>query len=280
MSTTLDGKAVAEKISEQVKELVNKAKSSGVTPKLSIIVGTDDKSTLSYVGRLSKKAAETGIEAEIVEVKQASYEGFSEAIMEQTRNDSVHGILLQTPLPEGVSLSDLTNLIPASKDVDGANPTSAGNLLANEEAFGPATAEAVIAMLDYYDIDVSGKNVAVIGRSMVVGKPVANLLVNRDATVTICHSKTQNLPGITKAADVLVVAIGKAEFIGDDYVSEGQIVIDVGTNFDDDGKMVGDVKFTEVSEKIKAISPVPGGVGPITTTLLLKHTCEAALRTL
>lgn len=280
MSTTLDGKAVAEKISNQVKELASKAKSSGVTPKLAIVVGTDNKSTLSYVKRLIKKAEDVGIEAEIVDVEQDSYEGFSEAILKQARDDSVHGILVQTPLPEGVGLSDLANLIPASKDVDGANPASAGNILANEQAFAPATAEAVIAMLDYYDIDVACKKVAVIGRSMVVGKPVANLLVNRDATVTICHSKTQNLQETTKAADILVVAIGKAEFIGEDHVSGGQTIIDVGTNFDADGKMVGDVKFTEVEAKISAISPVPGGIGPITTALLLKHTCDAALSTL
>lgn len=280
MSMILDGKIVAEKISEDTKELAIEVKAQGVTPKLAIIVGTDNKSTLSYINRLVKKAEEVGVEAGIVQVEQSSYEGFSEAILTQARDDSVHGILLQTPLPEGINLSDLSSLIPEPKDVDGANPASAGNLLAGEDVFGPATAEAVIAMLDYYDIDVSGKNIAVVGRSMVVGKPVANLLVNRDATVTICHSRTQNLSDITKTTEILVVAIGKAEFIGSDYVSENQTIIDVGTNFDSTGKMVGDVKFTEVQGKIKAISPVPGGVGPITTTLLLKHTCEAALRTL
>ncbi|MBI5357477.1 bifunctional 5,10-methylene-tetrahydrofolate dehydrogenase/5,10-methylene-tetrahydrofolate cyclohydrolase [Candidatus Saccharibacteria bacterium] len=280
MTKILDGKIVAEKINADSAILVKKLTEKSVTPKLVIVIGTNNKSLLSYVKGLSKQAEKIGILAEIIEVSETSTNKYEEILNKLSSDPSVHGIILQTPLPDSVDAAALSALVPVDKDVDGINPASAGRLLANEKSFAPATAEAVITMLDYYNIGLSGKNVAVLGRSMIVGKPVASLLINRDATATICHSKTQNLSEITKKADILVVAIGRANLVNADYVSRGQVIVDVGINFNEDGKIVGDVDFNNVEAMTSAISPVPGGVGPVTAALLLKHTCEAALSTL
>ena len=201
MTKILDGKIVAEKINSDSLELVKKLAEKSTTPKLVIVIGTNNKSLLSYVKRLSKQAEKIGILAEVIEVPETSTDKYEEILNKLSSDPSVHGIILQTPLPDSVDAAALSALVPTSKDVDGINPASAGRLLANQKSFAPATAEAVITMLDYYNIELTGKNVAVLGRSMIVGKPTANLLINRDATVTVFHSKTQNLSEITKKAD-------------------------------------------------------------------------------
>jgi methylenetetrahydrofolate dehydrogenase (NADP+)/methenyltetrahydrofolate cyclohydrolase len=183
--------------------------------------------------------------------------------------------MLQTPLPEGALLADLARAIPAGKDVDGASPESLGRVTAGLPAFAPATAEAVLALLDYYQVELHGRHAVVVGRSVVVGKPVAHLLLDRHATVTISHSRTADLAAITRQADVLVVAAGRAGLIGPGHVSAGATVIDVGTNVTDDGRLAGDVD-PAVAGVAAALSPVPGGVGPVTTALLLRHVVEAA----
>jgi len=197
----------------------------------------------------------------------------SSALSALSADPGVHGIILQTPLPDGASLAELAGGIDVGKDVDGANPASLGRLVAGLPVFAPATAEAVVALLDHHRVAISGQRVAVVGRSVVVGKPVAHLLLDRDATVTICHSRTQDLASVTRQADILVVAAGRAGLIGPAHVAPGAVVIDVGTNPGPDGSLVGDV---DPSVTAAALSPVPGGVGPVTTALLLRHVAEAA----
>ena len=188
---------------------------------------------------------------------------------------TVDGIILQTPLPSGVRLAELAGVIDPAKDVDGANPLSLGRLMTGLPAFAPATASAVLALLDHYEIPLAGRHTVVVGRSAVVGKPVAHLLLDRNATVTICHSRTRDLAAITRQAEVLVVAAGRVGLIGASHVTPGATVIDVGTNASTDGGLVGDVDVS-VTEVAAALTPVPGGVGPVTTALLLRHVTDAA----
>jgi len=185
---------------------------------------------------------------------------------------------VQTPLPDGAKLEDLASAIVVEKDIDGANPLSLGRLAAGLPAFAPATAEAVVAILNHHEVELTGRHVAVIGRSTVVGKPVAHLLLDKNATVTVCHSRTKDLAAITCAADVVVAAVGRAGLVTAEHVRPGAVVVDVGTNPTDDGGLVGDVDTTSVTEKAAALTPVPGGVGPVTTALLLQHTVQAAAR--
>jgi methylenetetrahydrofolate dehydrogenase (NADP+)/methenyltetrahydrofolate cyclohydrolase len=189
---------------------------------------------------------------------------------------TVHGIILQTPLPADAVLEDLAAAIDPAKDVDGANPLSLGRLAAGLPAFAPATAEAVVALLDHHGIPLSGAHAVVIGRSTVVGKPAAHLLLQRNATVTVCHSHTKDLAEVTRAADVLVAAVGRANLVTGEHVAEDAIVIDVGTNPTPDGGLVGDVDARSVGGRVAGLTPVPGGVGPVTTALLLQHTIRAA----
>jgi len=195
---------------------------------------------------------------------------------ELAADPGVHGIILQTPLPAGVRADDLAPLIPPGKDVDGASPLSAGRLLAGLPAFAPATAAAVLKLLDAYEVPLAGSHAVVVGRSMVVGKPAAHLLLARNATVTICHSRTRDLPAITRQADVLVAAIGRPRFLGAAHVRPGAVVVDVGTTPDASGALTGDVDADAVRAVAGALTPVPGGVGPVTTATLLQHTVTAA----
>jgi methylenetetrahydrofolate dehydrogenase (NADP+)/methenyltetrahydrofolate cyclohydrolase len=198
------------------------------------------------------------------------------ATLAQLADDpEVHGIILQAPVPDGANLADLAAVIPPVKDVDGASPESLGRLVAGLPAFAPATAEAVLTLLDHYQVELRGRHAVVVGRSVVVGKPVAHLLLDRHATVTICHSRTADLPAITRQADVLVAAVGRAGLIGPGHVSPGTTVIDVGTNATQDGCLTGDVD-PAVGDVAAALTPVPGGVGPVTTALLLRHVVQAA----
>ena len=246
---------------------------AGRQPRLAVVTATDDEASAAYVRSIANAAGKEGIACDLLRTTTAA--GVSATLAQLADDPEVHGVMLQTPLPDGALLADLARAIPAGKDVDGASPESLGRVLAGLPAFAPATAEAVLALLDYYQVELHGRHAVVVGRSVVVGKPVAHLLLDRHATVTISHSRTADLAAITRQADVLVVAAGRAGLIGPEHVSPGATVIDVGTNVTDAGQLAGDVD-PAVAGVATALSPVPGGVGPVTTALLLRHVVEAA----
>ena len=246
---------------------------AGRQPRLAVVTATDDEASAAYVRSIANAAGKEGIACDLLRTTTAA--GVSATLAQLADDPEVHGVMLQTPLPEGALLADLARAIPAGKDVDGASPESLGRVTAGLPAFAPATAEAVLALLDYYQVELHGRHAVVVGRSVVVGKPVAHLLLDRHATVTISHSRTADLAAITRQADVLVVAAGRASLIGPEHVSPGATVIDVGTNVTDAGQLAGDVD-PAVAGVATALSPVPGGVGPVTTALLLRHVVEAA----
>lgn len=247
--------------------------SAGRPPRLAVVTATDDEASAWYVRSIETAAGKVGIACDVLRTSTAN--GITATLAQLADDPEVHGVMLQAPLPSGAVLADLATAIPPEKDVDGASPHSLGRLVAGLPAFAPATAAAVLAMLDHHEVELPGRHVVVVGRSVVVGKPVAHLLLDRHATVTICHSRTADLPAITRQADVLVVAAGRQALIGPAHVSPGTTVIDVGTNATADAGLAGDVD-PAVAEVAAALTPVPGGVGPVTTALLLRHVVEAA----
>lgn len=274
----LDGKATAATIRADVSTQVQQLRATGVVPTLGIVVATDDGGSAWYVRSLTKAAEKAGLRVVIVdEGPAATQDQIAGAVRALNDDAAVHGIILQAPVPAQVSYADVASLVRPDKDVDGVNPLSAGRLAAGQPAFAPATAAAVMALLATDgDTVLRGANAVVLGRSLVVGKPTAQLLLAQDATVTICHSRTRDVQTITRAADVLVVAVGRPRFVGAEFVGPGAVVIDVGTNEDAGGSLVGDVDFEAVAEIARAVSPVPGGVGPVTTALLLRNVVTAA----
>jgi methylenetetrahydrofolate dehydrogenase (NADP+) / methenyltetrahydrofolate cyclohydrolase len=281
----LNGRSLAAKIRAGTTARAAELTAAGRTPTLAVVTATADEASAWYVRSLSRAAAQAGIACDVTDLvpadpsrpesQDATVEGIRVALIALSENPLVHGILLQTPLPGGARLADLAGLIDPAKDVDGANPTSLGRLMTGLPAFAPATAEAVLALLDSYGIALSGRRAVVVGRSAVVGKPAAQLLLARDATVTVCHSRTVDLAAVTSTAEVLVAAAGRAGLIGAGFVAPGAVVVDVGTNATADGGLAGDVD-PAVAGVAGALSPVPGGVGPVTTALLLRHVVEAA----
>lgn len=273
----LSGRELAATIRSQVTEQATALRAAGTTPRLAIVTATNNRSSAWYVSSLSGAADRVGITCDVVDLgTDSDIETIRTELGKLSDQKAVHGIILQTPLPPGAKLEDLAAGIDPAKDVDGANPLSLGRLASRLPAYAPATAEAVVAILDHHDIDLEGRHVAVVGRSNVVGKPAAHLLLNRNATVTICHSRTRDLAAITRVADVLVAAVGKPRMITGRYVMPGAIVIDVGTNPTEDNGLVGDIDAGAVAARAGALTPVPGGVGPVTTALLLAHTVQAA----
>jgi methylenetetrahydrofolate dehydrogenase (NADP+)/methenyltetrahydrofolate cyclohydrolase len=272
---TLSGKEFAATIRADVTERAAKLAAAGTPPKLAVVTATDDEASAWYVRSIANATAKVGIVCDVVDLG-ASADGskIAETLTALSADNAVHGIILQTPLPAGVP-ADLAEHIAQHKDVDGANPSSLGRLAAGLPAFAPATAAAVVELLEHHEVPLAGRHAVVVGRSTVVGKPVAHLLLDRNATVTICHSRTTDLPSVTSTGDVLVAAVGRAGLITAEHVREGAVVIDVGTNATDDGGLVGDVD-PSAAGRAGALSPVPGGVGPVTTALLLRHTVEAA----
>ena len=270
--TALSGRELAAQIravaATQAAELTRASRQ----PRLAVVTATDDEASAWYVRSIANAAAKEGIACDVLRTTTAN--GITATLTQLADDPEVHGIVLQTPLPDGASLAALATVIPTGKDVDGASPESLGRLVAGLPAFAPATAAAVLALLDYYEVELQGRHAVVVGRSVVAGKPAAHLLLDRHATVTICHSRTPDLAAITRQADVLVVAAGRPGLIGPGHVSPGTTVIDVGTNATPEGGMAGDVD-PAVAE-IAALTPVPGGVGPVTTALLLRHVVEAA----
>jgi len=245
-------------------------------PRLTVVTATDDEASAWYVRSIATAAAKAGIACEVEDLgPAATAAGIGAQLAALSGDPTVHAIILTTPLPGGVRLAELAAAIDPAKDVDGANPVSLGRLMTGLPAFAPATAVAVLSLLDHYRIALEGQRAVVVGRSAVVGKPVAHLLLDRNATVTICHSRTRDLAAIAAQADVLVVAAGRAGLIGPDHVAPGATVIDVGTNATPDGRLAGDVD-PKVADIAGALSPVPGGIGPVTTALLLRHVTRAA----
>ncbi|TQS24092.1 bifunctional 5,10-methylenetetrahydrofolate dehydrogenase/5,10-methenyltetrahydrofolate cyclohydrolase [Microbispora sp. KK1-11] len=275
----LSGKELAASIRSEAAERAAALAAAGTPPKLAVVVATADESSAWYVRSIARAAEKAGITCDIVDLGAEAVPGLiRDRLAALSDDDTVHGIILQTPLPQGAKLEDLAGAIAFEKDVDGANPLSLGRLAAGLPAFAPATAEAVVAILDHHEIDLVGSHVAVVGRSTVVGKPAAHLLLDRNATVTVCHSRTRELPAVTSAADVVVAAVGRAGLITAEHVRAGAVVVDVGTNPTEDGGLVGDVDAVAVAGKAGALTPVPGGVGPVTTALLLRHTVDAAVQ--
>ncbi|MEU7044652.1 bifunctional 5,10-methylenetetrahydrofolate dehydrogenase/5,10-methenyltetrahydrofolate cyclohydrolase [Streptomyces varsoviensis] len=276
-ATPLSGKELAAAIRADTAAEAAALTAAGTPPKLAVVVATADESSAWYVRSIARAAAKAGIGCDIVDLGEHAAPGAIRAKLAELSADAgVHGIILQTPLPNGAALEELAGAIAFEKDVDGANPLSLGRLAAGLPAFAPATAEAVVRVLDHHRVELTGRHVAVVGRSNVVGKPAAHLLLDQNATVTVCHSRTKDLAAVTSAADVVVTAVGRANLIGAEHVRAGAVVVDVGTNPTEDGGLTGDVDAASVAERAGALTPVPGGVGPVTTALLLQHTVRAA----
>jgi methylenetetrahydrofolate dehydrogenase (NADP+) / methenyltetrahydrofolate cyclohydrolase len=272
-AVSLSGKELAASIRAQAAAAVADL---STPPQLAIVTATADEASAWYVRSLAKAAGQTGIGCSVADLgPAASAPDISATLRELSADPGVHGIILQTPLPEGARLADLAGAIDPAKDVDGANPLSLGRLAAGLPAFAPATASAVIRLLDHYQVEITGVHAVVVGRSAVVGKPVTHLLLNRDATVTVCHSRTPDLASVTRSGDILVVAAGRAGLIGAGHIGPGATVVDVGTSATPDGGLAGDVT-ADAADVAGAITPVPGGVGPVTTAVLLDHVVRAA----
>ncbi len=282
MATIIDGKAVSAKIREQIRLESQKLEmQSGVKPGLAVIIVGDDPASQIYVRNKGKACEEVGFYSEIHRLdKDTTEEQLLSLVHSLNVNPKIHGILVQSPLPKHLDESLIVNNIDYNKDVDAFHPVNVGKIMIGDYNFLPCTPAGVMELLSHYDIDVCGKNVVVVGRSNIVGKPQAMLMLHANATVTICHSRTKNLSEITKNADIVVMAIGKAKFLKGDAIKEGAVVVDVGMNRDENGKLCGDVDFVSCQSKASFITPVPGGVGPMTITMLMKNTlCAAKLST-
>jgi methylenetetrahydrofolate dehydrogenase (NADP+)/methenyltetrahydrofolate cyclohydrolase len=273
-ASELSGRELARSIRAEVAARAAKLTAAGRQPRLAVVTANDDGGSAAYVRSIANAAAKEGIACDVA--RTTTVGGITASLAQLADDPEVHGIILQTPLPGGASLADLARVIPPAKDVDGASPESLGRLAAGLPAFAPATAEAVLALLDHYQVELKGRHAVVVGRSVVVGKPAAQLLLDRHATVTVCHSRTADLPAVTRQAEVLVAAVGRAGLIGPGHVSPGTTVIDVGTNSTEGGGLAGDVDPAVVSVQGVTLTPVPGGVGPVTTALLLRHVVDAA----
>ena len=273
----LDGKAVSLKVKESVKVRADELKKFGVEPTLAVVLVGEDKASQTYVRAKEKACNEYGIKSVAHRLSENTTQNELLALINVLNlDDSIHGILVQLPLPKHIDTNVVLAAIDPQKDVDGFHAVNVGKLVSGLDGFVPCTPLGVMEILKEYGIDVAGLNAVVIGRSNIVGKPMANLLLNASATVTVTHSKTTNLKEICKNADLIVAAIGKPFFLKADMVKDGAVVVDVGINRLDDGRLVGDVDFDEVAPKCSYITPVPGGVGPMTIAMLLNNTILAA----
>ena len=277
MATIIDGKKISAEIRAEIAEEVKMMKESGVCPGLAVIIVGENPASQVYVRNKGRACAEVGIYSEIIELPAETTEAeLLSKIEELNVREEIHGILVQLPLPKHIDEKAVIAAILPEKDVDAFSEGNVGKIMIGNHSFLPCTPAGVMELLHRSGVEIAGKHAVVIGRSNIVGKPQAMLLLHEDATVTVCHSKTQNLAEITKTADILVVAIGKADFVTGDMVKAGAAVIDVGMNRKADGKLTGDVDFESVFPVAGAITPVPGGVGPMTITMLLKNTVTAA----
>ena len=277
MAVIIDGKEVARKTRERLKNKVNELKGKNIDPKLAVIMVGDDSASKIYVRNKSKACEELEIEfEEFILDKDITQKELLDLIEKLNNRQDVHGILLQSPIPDHLDINEAFKTILPEKDVDGFNPVNVGKLVIGQDTFVSCTPFGIIKLLEEYKIPIEGKNAVVIGRSNIVGKPMLHCLLNKNATVTVCHSKTKNLKDITAKADIIIAAIGKPKFITKDMVKEGAVVIDVGINRDEDGKICGDVDFSQVQEVAGYITPVPGGVGPMTIAMLMNNIIKAA----
>ena len=276
MGKIIDGRAVAQEVKNQVKEFVNKKVNEGKrVPKIASILVGNDGSSIYYINSQEKVALSLGLLFDkILLDENIKEEELIKLIDKLNNDDTVDGIMIQVPLPKHINEKKVVESISPLKDIDCLTTESVGKLYTGEKGFIPCTPNSVMHLIKSLGVDIKGKEAVVLGRSNIVGKPVSQLLLNENATVTICHSKTKDLQEVCKRADILVVAIGKPKFVDDNFVKEGAIVIDVGTS-SVNGKITGDVDFDKVIDKASYVTPVPGGVGALTTTLLIKNACEA-----
>ena len=282
MAKKLLGREVTAIMNEKIKGNVTTLKRNGIMPTLGIIRVGEKDADLSYERSITKKCESLGVACEEFLLPQdVTEEELLNVINQINRDDNIHGVLLFRPLPKHLKEEKIVNAIAFTKDVDGISDASlAGVFAGKEQGFPPCTAQACMEILDYYGIDCAEKKAVVVGRSLVVGKPAAMMLIQKNATVTICHTRTRDLPSVVKGADIVIAAAGKAEIIDSSCLQEGQIIIDVGINVDAEGKLCGDVNYGEAEGIIESITPVPGGVGSVTTSVLVGHVVEAALRKL
>ena len=273
----MDGKALAKKIRLEEKEKVERLNQKGIYPKLAVILVGEDKASKVYVKNKSKACNEVGISyEEILLPEKTSMEQLLAQIDSLNKREDIHGILLQSPIPKHLDILTAFESIDFRKDVDGFHPINIGRLALNRQTFISCTPHGIMRLLEEYEVPIAGANVVIVGRSNIVGKPLAQCMLNKDATVTVCHSKTRNLKDLTKKADIVIMAIGKANFLTVDMIKEEAVVIDVGINRLDTGNIVGDVSFEEVSQKASYITPVPGGVGPMTIAMLIHNVVIAS----
>lgn len=281
MTKIIDGKSISSLVRERIKEEIKRLEAVGINVSLAVIVVGEDKASQLYVANKRKACESLGITSETYYLPEdTSQKELLELIDKLNKDKNTNGILVQLPLPVHLDEKAVINAILPEKDVDAFHPANVGKLMQGDYDFVPCTPAGIMEMLKYEDIDLTGKHCVIIGRSNIVGKPMAMLMLHRNATVTICHSKTENLYEICKQADILVVAVGKPKFITSDFIKDGAVVIDVGINRVD-GKLCGDVDFDDVVDKVnkvKAITPVPGGVGPMTIAMLMKNTLTATLK--
>ncbi len=273
----LTGKEVAQKMDLDIQKEVQELKAKGISPALKIMIAGEAADSLAYANSARKMAEKNGILCDIEQLPGAtSQDEFVKTLKQRNADKNIHGIIVMRPLPKQIKEDVVKYVLAPEKDIDCFNPVNAGKIMAGDmTGFPPATPQAVMEMLRFYEVPMKGKDAVVVGRSMVVGKPMAMLLLGENATVTICHSKTQDLPGVCRRADILVAAIGKARMITPDYIKAGAAVMDVGINVEGD-KLYGDVDTEKAKEKAGSITPVPGGVGTVTTRVLLKHVVKAA----
>ena len=278
MAKLIDGKLVSSEIrlgiSQETAEFIQK---TGIQPHLVVIIVGNDAASMTYVKNKKKACEDVGFKSTVIELPLETTEvELLDRIQELNDDLTVHGILVQLPLPKHIDEQKVINTISVKKDVDGFHPYQVGALVSGLPCLKPCTPSGVIELLKAYNIEMTGCHAVIVGRSHIVGKPLIQLLLDENATVTVCHSRTQNLAEFTKSADILIVAIGRAHFITSDMVKEGAVVVDVGINRLETGELVGDVLYDDVFEKASYVTPVPGGVGPMTITMLLKNTLKAA----
>ena len=276
-SKLINGKEIGNTIRESIKLEVNALKDKGITPGLAVILVGDDQASQKYVSNKQKSCEQLGIYSELIKLPaDTTEEDLLKHIEELNQNDAIDGILVQLPLPKHINEDAVIAAISPEKDVDGFHPISVGKMILGQETFLPCTPHGVMKLLQHSNVTIRGKHAVVVGRSHIVGVPMGQLLLQSDATVTYAHSKTPDLAAITKQADILVVATGRAKMIKKEHVKEGAVVIDVGMDLDENGKLCGDVDFGDVFDTVSAITPVPGGVGPMTITMLLVNTVQSA----
>lgn len=280
-SAIINGKEIGQEIRKSVAERVEVLKAKGLTPGLAVILVGENPASKTYVANKQKSCEAIGMFSELIKLPEdISEQALLHQIRELNVRNDIHGILVQLPLPKHINEEEVIATISPEKDVDGFSPISVGKMMLGQETYLPCTPYGVMKLLEYTGIDVAGKHAVIVGRSHIVGKPMGQLLLQKDATVTYTHSKTPDLPSFTKKADIIIAAVGRPNFITKEHVKQGAVVIDVGINRDENNKLCGDVNFKDVDGIASHITPVPGGVGPMTITMLLANTVQAAEKTL